>query len=342
MPYPKKIGWAIVGLGAQAEKIAAAINASVNGRLEAVIDDNLARAKDFAVRYRAASYYDSYPKALGSKAIDAMFIASPNYRHAYHSLHAVENRIPTLCEKPLTISLKEGLAIERSVKRNRVPFGVGFHLRHHPLAREAQRLIKAGSIGVLILVELRWSTGALGQLRLPALHRHRAWRDDVKKSGGGAIMSRGVHLFDLLRFITGRDIQEVTALTDTDTKKKVDALALGILKLNGMFATLATSLRLPCAKNEIAVYGSRGRLLLRDILATHSVGSLEWFNGTRTVTKTAKRNDLYQQEIEDFGRRLQGKQWIGADLEDGLKTVAVTEAFYRSAAAHKAVPVKIC
>ncbi len=336
----KKVGWAIIGLGKQAERIAQAINASNNGRLEAVIDEDLHRAKNFAAHYKAPSYSNSYPVFLKRVKIDAVFIASPNYQHARQSLLAIKNRKSVLCEKPLTLSLKDGLMLKKALQKNKVNFGVGFHLRHHPLAQEAKQLIISGKIGKLILVEMSWSIGELGRTKLPPLNHYMVWREDLKKSGGGTIMARGVHLFDLLRFITGLEIQQVTAVMDRNIKKEVDELAIGILNLDSAFATLITSRRLPCAKNQIIIYGTKGRLILNNILATDSVGRLEWFNGKKTLIKKSPKYNLYQKEIEDFGRLLKGQSGTGANLNDGLKTVAVTEAFYQSAQTHKTSIIK--
>src|SRR3989344_8042345 len=127
----KKIKWAIIGLGAQAEKIARAIRSSRNGILAAIADVNMKRSGEFAEKFNIKAKFNSLERLLKYPELNAVFIASPNYMHAAQSISALNAKKHVLCEKPMCLSLKEALSVKKAVKKNNVKFGVGFHLRFH-------------------------------------------------------------------------------------------------------------------------------------------------------------------------------------------------------------------
>lgn len=338
MKKSKKNRWAMVGLGLQAEKIAAAIKNSKNNELVAVADKNKSRAKEFAKIFGIKSFFNSYSGMLRQKdiGIDAVFIASANFEHAKQSLLALKYKKHVLCEKPMALSEKEGLMIKKEVLKNHLIFKVGFHLRYHPLIQEAKKIIKSGKLGKIVLIEMNWSAGRPGEKILPPLNKFMKWREDIKKSGGGAIMARGIHLFDLLRFITNQEIKEISAYTDNASKNRVETLSLGILKINDIFAAIATSRRIPYSRNDAVIYGSNGRIILHDAFAADGSGTMELreFNGHSVKKKLPKKINLYQKEIEGFY-----KNNCAATADDGLKNIIITKAFLNSARRKKSVSI---
>lgn len=335
-----RLGWAIVGLGHQAERIARAISRSKNGQLVAVCSNNARRAQQFAKEYGASAYFSSYQKMIHLLNVDAVFIASPNYRHKEETIQALEAKKHVLCEKPMALNLRDGSAMLRAAQQNKRQLGIGFYLRHLAIIQNAKEIIHSGKIGKLILIEIHWSVNSLAGKEISPFGGYMSWRSDLKKSGGGAITARGVHMFDLLWFLTGLEIQEVQSYTDSDTEHPVDALATGLFRLGDAFAILTTSRRIPHTENTVNVYGSLGRMVLRDALNSHAKSRLELFTGNKTV-KTFPAYDAFQKEIEDFGNTVFGKDSPGAAGYDGLKSIAITEAFLKAAGSKKSVKPQI-
>lgn len=328
----KKINWAIVGLGAQAEKIACAILSSQNGILAASADVNIKRSGEFARKFNIKASFNSLKKLLKHPALDAIFISSPNYAHASQSIPALNAKKHVLCEKPMTLSFKEALAVKKAVKKNKRAFGVGFHLRFHPVFKEARDIIKSGNLGAVVFVDMHWSIGEAGEKGFPALPRHKLWRENVRESGGGSLMARGVHLFDLMNFLLGRNIENVKAFGDSNLASSVDQLTAGVARCGGAHASLVTSRKIPCALNRVVVYGSRGRLFMPDPFNSNGTGVLEaTIMGKKTAKKFIRKIDLYKEEIEDFSDSiLKNKTWAGAGVGDGLKSVIVTDKWAKS------------
>jgi predicted dehydrogenase len=74
----KNINWGIIGVGKIAEKFATDLKAVKNAQLHAVASSSsLERAKDFAERYEAPYFYDSYESIFQTPDLDAHL-----HRHA--------------------------------------------------------------------------------------------------------------------------------------------------------------------------------------------------------------------------------------------------------------------
>lgn len=334
----KKIRWAIVGLGLQAEKIAAAIQNSKNNELVAVASKDDSRAKKFARRFGIKFYFDSYSKMLKQKLvnIDTVFIVSANFEHAKQSLLALKYKKHVLCEKPMALSLKEGIRIKEVAEKNKMRFGIGFHLRFHPPLREAKKIIDSGQLGKISLIEMHWSIGQPGETKFTPLSLYRRWRENPKKSGGGALMARGVHLLDLLNFLLGQKIKNVSAFCNNKSKNQVEQLTTGIVRLDDSLAILTTGRQLPFALNHITIYGSHGRLFVPEPFNTNGTGDLKLKTKKGEILKKfGKKIDLYQKEIENFSDSiLENKTWSGANIDDGIKTVVMSEKWFKET--HKA------
>jgi len=330
MTYEDKIFWAIVGLGKHAEVICDAIKKSYNGNLVAVISKDKDRAKQFMNRYEIPTHLFSVKDLSKTKNINSLFISSPNHRHAKEAISAIKANKNVLCEKPLAISIKEGNQIKSALKENAVTFSVGFHLRHEKLIQKAKNILLDSTIGEIKYIELQWLVGSLGKIKLPPLMKHMKWRENYQKSGGGSIMARGVHLFDLLRYLTGQEIEEVYATMDLD--KKIDSTTIGLCRIGGAYCTIVTSRIIPLSDNIIKFYGSDGRLSLYDACSPNEDGRLEIITHEKKDAQVYQKTNLYVKEIQDFGEMvLNGRKTSSATLDDGLKTINITEAFFNSA-----------
>ncbi|MBI2096700.1 MAG: Gfo/Idh/MocA family oxidoreductase [Candidatus Sungbacteria bacterium] len=191
----------------------------------------------------------------------------------------------------------------------------------HESVKRARELVAKNKLGKLTYIEMKWSIGTLGQTKLPPLPRHMQWREKVLQAGGGAIMARGVHLFDLLRFITGMEINEVRAYMD-NTPSTVDRTTIGIVLTDKKTpVVIVTSKIIPEADNSIALHGTKGRLIIRDLFSSDS--------GT-----------LYTKVFDEFARAQNGKKTVLATLEDGLAVIAITGAFISSSGKKRAVRVR--
>ncbi len=330
--------------------MARSIAASKNGVLYFASGKNKNRAENFAKKY-GVPHSGAIQDMLKNPKIGAVIISSKNSKHARYVSLAAQAKKHILCEKPLALSMKDGRVIAGAVKKYRVRFASGFHLRHHPAVLKAKEIIASGKIGNVLLIKAHWCIGHPGS-KLPPLPAHMKWRENLKE-GGGAFMARGTHLLDLIGCLTNKKPLAVSAMMSKN--KRADSTAVGTLDYGDFYATIATSKIIPHLGNFIGIYGDKGNIELYDFMAPNSEGHLVFKTKKGAVKNpkavahhkvlpeklvkrvfSFKKENLWQKEIDDFGdMALKGKKTPNATLEDGLLNMAVTEAFIQSARSGK-------
>jgi len=133
---------------------------------------------------------------------DAVVICSPAATHVPMIEWAVEHGIPALCEKPLSMSLDEADRAVRVVATSDVPIQIGFNRRFDAGYRAAHRAVSDGSVGIVTLV--------IGQH-----HDHELSSPEYIAGSGGEFKDQLIHDIDILRFVTGRDVQRLHAAGST-------------------------------------------------------------------------------------------------------------------------------
>ena len=336
--------WAIVSTGMHADsKIAPAMAATPGAELVAVCSRDRARAEAFAQKHGAQAAYDSLAALLRDARLEAVFVCSPNALHADHTLQAARAGKHVLTEKPMTTTLDDAVAMVRGCREVGVKLGVGFHLRHHPVHREACRLIAAGVLGTMALAQGQWGFGVRGQVLPPPRTGLRQWWDDHELMGGAStMMGTGIHVVDLLRFLLAREVTEVAAISDGQRQSQpLEQLLAMSLRFHDVIATVCCGRRLPDSRNDFDIYGSNGRISGLGTLAEGCQGALEVVSETENKRETCTAPLLanYIGELDDFQRAVaEGREPAATGL-DGLRVVQVTLAMIESVRTKRTVKI---
>lgn len=131
-------------------------------------------------------------------AADAVVIAAATTAHAALIEASIGRGKPTFCEKPLADDLDATLRVAAIVEAAGVPFQLGFQRRFDPAYREAKRLIDAGDLGTLYAFRL-------------AGHDPAPPHEAYIPQSGGLFRDFSIHDFDVLRWLTGMEVEEVYA-----------------------------------------------------------------------------------------------------------------------------------
>lgn len=164
-------------------------------------------------RSKAATASSPLPPIVGSveelvadPAVDVVHVTSPNHLHDDHVRAVLGAGKHVVCEKPLGVSSAETADLLSRAEAAGVVHAVCFNLRHYPQNRNAAALVADGAVG-----EPRFATGRYHQDWL-LLETDWNWRLDAGRQGAlRAIADIGSHWFDLVRFVSGRDVVEVLA-----------------------------------------------------------------------------------------------------------------------------------
>lgn len=176
---------------------------------------------------REVPVYSDYRQLLERKDLDAVVIASPDHWHALMMIHACEAGKDVYVEKPACKYIEEGRAMVNAAKTNKSIVQVGSQGRSHPGGAALRKFIQAGNIGEVTHVEcwhndnyvggdpankssppphLDWDMwlGPLAKRAYNPDYCHRYFRR-MFDIGGGQIVDRGAHVFNLISWILGLD-----------------------------------------------------------------------------------------------------------------------------------------
>ncbi len=103
--------------------------------------------------YPPAKRYRRYTDLLESKDVDAVIIATPDVWHAKITIAAAQAGKHIYCEKCMTRTEEEALAVHAAVTRSPVVFQLGHQNRQSEAHNKAREVVRAGVLGPLTLVE---------------------------------------------------------------------------------------------------------------------------------------------------------------------------------------------
>ncbi len=207
----KKIRVGIVGYGWVATAHIAAINASTNAEVAAVYSSRALDSAELSKKWGGQiAAFNDLDSMLARKDIDVVSICSYPYQHTAQALKAAKAGKHIIIEKPLAMSWKDCLAIEKAVKAAKVKTCVCFECRYSNQFLATKALIDNGLLGELHYGEIDYYHGIgpwYGQFR---------W-NTKKEAGGSALLTAGCHALDALLMCMG---SEVASVMSASTKSR--------------------------------------------------------------------------------------------------------------------------
>ncbi|WP_119388333.1 Gfo/Idh/MocA family protein [Taklimakanibacter lacteus] len=215
---------------------------------------------------RIYSDYAEMAKAESKRkdGIEAVAIVTPNNIHVPAAKAFIEAGINVICDKPLSISLKEAKSLAALLKKKNVVFALTHNYAGYPMIRQAREMVAKGELGQIRLVQVEYPQDWLTEDIEKSGQKQAAWRTDPKQSGGGAIGDIGTHAYQLASFVSGLTLDELSAdMTSFVKGRKVDDNVNVMLRFrNGARGMLWASQVAPGNENglRLRVYGTRGGL----------------------------------------------------------------------------------
>jgi predicted dehydrogenase len=199
-----------------------------------VFDADPARAAAFAQRggWRAAG---SIEEVLADT--DAVIVATWTSEHRRAVEAAAAHGVHVLCEKPLSTTLDDALAMVDAVRTAGLVNQCGLVLRWSPAFVVAAALAREVAAGAVMAVVLR------DDQYLPVQGRYAStWRGDAARAGGGVLLEHSVHDLDLLELLLGAPVTKVSAHTSNrhGVPGIEDLAAVTLATADGAAATLTT------------------------------------------------------------------------------------------------------
>ena len=179
--------------------------------LEFVMDCVAGRNADkLAATQKAYGYARTstdWKKEIGKA--DLVVVTSPNKEHAEMSMAALQAGKAVVCEKPLSHSLGTAQEMTAAARKAGVPTMVTFCYQGAPGALEARRLIQEGAV----LGKSGYFEGTSEFLQDWGRGGRSNFRFHAEQGLGGVIEDLGAHQVDLVQFLLGKKVVEVSAQT---------------------------------------------------------------------------------------------------------------------------------
>jgi predicted dehydrogenase len=205
-------------------------------------------------------------EAKRADGIEVVSIVTPNHVHVPAALAFIEAGIHVICDKPLSLNLKEAKQLERALaKHPHVIFALTHNYSGYPMIRQAKAMVKVGELGEIRLVQGEypqdWLTTALEKTG----QKQAAWRTDPKRSGaGGCVGDIGTHTYQLMCDVSGLAADEISADLTTFVKGRAldDNVHVMLRFNNGARGMIWASQVAPGNENglKLRVYGTKGGL----------------------------------------------------------------------------------
>lgn len=191
--------------------------------------------------------YQDFRELLNRKDIDAVVIATPDHWHAAMAVRAAEAGKDIYCEKPLSLTVREGRAMVNAARKYKKVFQTGSMQRSWPEFRQTAELIRNGYIGEVKSIKV--NVGAppiaynLAEEKLPEGLDWGKWlgpnesvvfnselappiSKDVfpnwrlyREFGGGMVTDWGAHMFDIVQWSLGMDDSGPVEVSAPDGKE---------------------------------------------------------------------------------------------------------------------------
>ncbi len=345
----KKLKVGIIGCGTifpmHAESIRQACG-DIAG-LAAVCDIKQDRLAGAGKKYNCATYAN-YRQMIDMEKPDVIHVCTPHYLHREMSEYAIERGINVYQEKPMCVTINDAVELNKKVKKHGVKFAISFQNRFNPSTTLAKTEAASGKIGRILSSKLVLTWHKPDEYYLKS-----DWKGTWDKEGGGVIIDQAIHSLDLLRDITGSEIDWVDACTANRMHVKVqveDESAGVIMFKNGSYINFYAIWHYSYDDDVVMeIHCEKGKVKIIKDSASVFYNEKKWPFNTKTARPKKSEFIDYGEgwkdywgychsiEIRRFYESILNNTPVDVNEDEGLKTQWMIEAIYRSGKTGKKV-----
>jgi len=309
----------VAGCGRISQAYLAAIAQTEQVALSAVFDprEDAARAAGEAEN---VPFYTTLDSFVRHARLDAAIVCAPPREHREVSEALMREGIHVLCEKPFATTVDDALAMVETADDTDTLLMMASKFRYVEDLIRAKSMLASGMLGRVLFYENTF-TGVVNM-------RGR-WNADPAVSGGGVIIDNGAHSIDVVRYLFGpiRRVSAVASKAIADLPVE-DTATLYVQTDSGVQGVVRLSWSVHVdTPDYITMTGTEGSLRVgwRDSVYQRS-GQREWVSFGLGYDKAA----AFRNQIQNFADAIRGTQDALITKEEGLCSVAVIDAAYRS------------
>ena len=327
----------IIGAGRIGRVHAESVTRFVKGAsVEAIADPFMnAKTEKWARDAGIPKIYKDYKKILSDTEIGAVLICSSTDTHSAISLEAIAAGKHIFCEKPVDHDVEKIKKVIDALAGTKLKYQVGFNRRFDHNFRAAREAVKAGKIGELNTLSVTSRDPAAPPV-------------SYIKVSGGIFLDMTIHDFDMVRFISGDEVDEVYAsgavLVDPEIGEAgdIDTAVITLKLKSGAIAVINNCRRAAYGYDQrLEAFGSLGQVEVRnDTDSTAVISNADGVTAEKPKYFFLERYmAAYTAEIESFVNAVENDTDTEVGAADGLAPVLIGLAAARSVRENR--PVKV-
>ncbi len=328
----------IIGAGRIGQVHAAGIMSSgLQARIEAIADPYMSeQTAAWAKSMGIPKVTLSYKEILEDASIDAVLICSSTDTHSPISMEAIAKGKHVFCEKPIDHDLDKIHEVQNALKGATVKYQIGFQRRFDHNFRALRQAVLDGKVGDIHMIKITSRDPAPPPI--PYI-----------KVSGGLFLDMMIHDFDMVRYLSGSEVEEVYAygavLVDPAIGEAgdIDTAIVSLRLKNGALAVIDNSRRATFGHDQRAeVFGSKGAVMSGNDAASTAVLSDEsGVHAQKPLYFFLERYaQAYRSEISSFLHSIETDGKTEVNVNDGLQPVLIGLAAKKSLWEHRPVMIE--
>lgn len=292
----------------------------------AVADVYVEKSREWIENLGIKNLYSDYRELLANDEVEAVVIATSTDTHAEISIAAARAGKQIFCEKPIDWDIPRIKEVLAEVEKAGVKFQVGFNRRFDHNFRRLREVVQSGQVGDPHIIHIFSRDPAPPSV-------------DYIKTSGGLFNDMMIHDFDMVRYLSGYDVVEVTAhgavLIDPAIGEAgdIDTAVVTLRLSNGAIAVIDNSRQAVYGYDQRAeVFGSKGQVLSQnDKPSTVQVSTADLVTTDKIPYFFLTRyTGAFIDQFTSFIESVTENKPVLVDAIDGLRAVEIAQAAAKS------------
>ena len=241
----------ILSISSIAPRFIAAVREEGSFEVIALSSRTLEKAEEKAKAWGIPRAYGSHEALLEDKDVDIVYISAVNSAHYKWAKAAILSGKHVICEKPCTTTETQTRELFALAKERGLFLMEAQKMLFLPAVLAAKEAIDAGKLGKVRIAEFNHSFYG----------SYNNWMYD-EAAGGGPLLSSGIYVVELLQFLFGCDVAEISGICTKHPGTDVEEqYAISGRMENGVVFSMKNS-TVAIMKNTACIYGEEGSLEL--------------------------------------------------------------------------------
>ena len=339
MKTAKKVGFAVVGLGAIAQSsVLPAFRHARRAKLAALVSRDKSKARKLARKFGTSAFYgvEEFGDCLRNPQVSAVYLATPQSEHLCATVAAARAGKHVLSEKPLALNSAQSAEMVRVCEECGVQLMTAYRKYYEPSVVFLKKLIQSEKLGKIDVINTAFS-----ELHVPG--RSIGWLLDAKTAGGGPLMDLGVYCTNTSRWLVEEDPIEVSAYSWKKDAARFHDVEEGIsfrMHFASGLVVQGSSTYSSVISSFLFVQGDRGWACLTPAFPFDEERRLTGKIAGKWFEKKFKVVDEFAPELDAFAAAIQTGEPVEPSGRQGHRDMLILEAIYGSAKKREPVVIR--